>query len=298
MRHPIKTVLAGVNKEYSGQRNSLLVPDKRYSEDMMRPQGVNYTSHLPAQPARSELEQMEWVAARERRRLAAALRRQQEIGDLPGVHDVADDPAFEALRTQVRESGCDCLRKFANGYTREGGLALQQNPDEFAAFCLFLQRRGPFATYVEIGSASGGTTLFLSRHVGFDRVMSIDDGQSLRAVEQAVNLAQIPNLTQFRGDSHSPEARTFLADALPGRDLELAFIDGDHSDEGVWADLQLILDFARPGSLIVFHDTRSCEGVETAWLNAAQQGLLVPLAEFVGDSRPLGIGVAEVPPAS
>ena len=112
----------------------------------MRPQGVNYTSRLPAQPVRSELEQMEWVAARERRRLAASLRRQQEIGEIPGVQDVAADPAFEELRTRVRESGCDCLRKFANGYTLEGGLALQQNPDEFAALCLFLQRRGPFPT--------------------------------------------------------------------------------------------------------------------------------------------------------
>lgn len=263
----------------------------------MRPQGVNYTSRLPAQPLRSELDQIEWVAARERRRLAGSLRRQQEIGEIPGIRDVVADPAFEELRTQVRESGCDCLRKFANGYTREGGLALQQNPDEFAAFCLFLQRRGPFPTYVEIGSASGGTTLFLSTHVGFGRVMSIDDGQSLRAVEQAVNLAQIPNLTQYRGDSHSPEARAFLEASLPGRDLDLAFIDGDHSEEGVWADLELILDFVRPGSLIAFHDTRSCEGVENAWLNAAQQGLILPLAEFVGETRPLGIGVGEVPPA-
>jgi predicted O-methyltransferase YrrM len=205
-----------------------------------------------------------------------------------------EGPEFERLRRLIRASGTDCLEHFENGYTHEGGLSLQQNPDEFAALCRFLKLHGPYATYMEIGSASGGTALVLSREVGFERAISIDDGQHLRAQEQKVNLAAIPGMRQFVGDSHSPTARTFLQGVLGGAPIDLAFIDGDHSTEGVWQDIKLALPFCRSGTLLVLHDTRACEAVELAWLGLIRKGIVDPLAEFVGEHRPLGIGVGRV----
>jgi predicted O-methyltransferase YrrM len=206
----------------------------------------------------------------------------------------AEGPEFERLRRLIRASGTDCLEHFENGYTHEGGLSLQQNPDEFAALCRFLKLHGPYATYMEIGSASGGTALVLSREVGFERAISIDDGQHLRAQEQKVNLAAIPGMRQFVGDSHSQAARTFLQGVLGGAPIDLAFIDGDHSTEGVWQDIKLALPFCRSGTLLVLHDTRACEAVELAWLGLIRKGIVDPLAEFVGEHRPLGIGVGRV----
>ena len=48
------------------------------------------------------------------------------------------------------------------------------------------------------------------------------------------------------------------------------------------------------GTLIVVHDTKACAGVEIAWLRATWEGIITPLAEFIGDQKPLGIGVGRV----
>jgi hypothetical protein len=44
----------------------------------------------------------------------------------------------------------------------------------------------------------------------------------------------------------------------------------------------------------VFHDTAACRGVELAWLRSVRKKLIRPLAEYVGDEVPLGIGLGEV----
>jgi predicted O-methyltransferase YrrM len=222
-------------------------------------------------------------------------RRRQALGKLASVRDLqAEGPEFERLRQLIRESGTDSLVHFDNRYTHEGGLSLQQNPDEFAALCRFLKLHGPYTTYVEIGTASGGSALLLSREVGFERAISIDDGQHPRAREQKINLAAIPNLRQFIGDSHEPAARAFLSEALDGAPIDLAFVDGDHSAEGVWQDIELTLPFCRPGALFVLHDTQACEGVELAWFRVVREGIVTPLAEFLGEQLPLGIGVGRI----
>lgn len=229
-------------------------------------------------------------------RLLANMARRRLLRGVIGIDDIAAQvpTEFKRLQLLVRSSGTDSLEHFDNGYTHEGGLSLQQNPDEFAALCAFLKARGPFDQYVEIGSASGGACLLLCREVAIKRVLSIDDGRHARAAEQEANFAEIPNVTQFRGDSHSAAARAFLSAELE-EIIDLALIDGDHTASGVWLDFELLLPFCAPDSLIVFHDTVACRGVEMAWLRAVRQGSVIPIAEFVGRSRPLGIAVGRVP---
>jgi predicted O-methyltransferase YrrM len=217
----------------------------------------------------------------------------QNVHHIEGMDAARKDPGFVTLRDLVRNAGTDNLAHFGNGYTVEGGLFLQQNPDEFAALCLLLQRQGRIRNYMEIGSASGGTCRFLFEQVGFDHVFCLDDGQHPRARWQDENLAQVRNAKRFLGDSHSVEARRFLADNVHGT-LDVAFIDGDHSYEGVWADIRLAMSFSRPGTLFVLHDTVACEGVERAWLESIQRGLLTGLAEYIGDDKALGIAVGVV----
>lgn len=200
---------------------------------------------------------------------------------------------FAEVRDRIRESGTDSLSYFGNGYSHEGGLYLQQNPDEFAALTLFLRERGPHATYMEIGSASGGACFFLHKELGFQRLLSLDNGEHPRAVSQDEHFSQITNLRRFRGDSHSESARHFLEENAEGG-IDVAFIDGDHSAEGVWQDLELTLLFSRPGTLVVLHDTVACEGVTSAWLKGAAQKIFRPLAEFAGREKPLGIAVGAV----
>jgi predicted O-methyltransferase YrrM len=196
---------------------------------------------------------------------------------------------LEGMVQKVRNAGTDSLSHFGNGYTHEGGLYLQQNPEEFAQLALLLKACGPRETYLEIGSASGGACRFLDDEVGFVDVLSIDDGQHPRAEHQVQLLPE--RTRRFIGDSHSPDARAFV-EAAPL--LDVAFIDGDHSYEGVTQDLAMVLPRCRPGALVVLHDTVACEGVKRAWAELLASGKVVKVAEYVGAERPLGIGVATV----
>jgi hypothetical protein len=222
--------------------------------------------------------------------LRLAISRAQGIEDLTAARA---NPGFGVLRDQVRASGTDSVSHFGNGYSGEGGLYLQQNPDEFAALVLRLRQHGPIRNYVEIGSASGGACRFIYENVGFERAFCLDDGQHPRAPEQSRNFAHVKNLKRFVGDSHSTDARRFLAENLY-EPADVAFIDGDHSYEGVWADIRLAMAFSRPGTLFVFHDTVACDGVERAWLGVLKGGLVKGVAEYVGSERPLGIGIGVV----
>ncbi len=200
--------------------------------------------------------------------------------------------SFLELREKIRNAGTDSLAHFQNSYAFEGGLSLQQNPDEFARLCLFLKGRSPLGTYVEIGSASGGACRFIYENVGFERALILDDGRHPRAGEQDGNFSAIPHLQRFVGDSHSAAAKSFLEANLHGP-ISAAFIDGDHSYEGVWQDIQLIMEFVTPGTVLILHDTVACEGVKKAWRQMKELGSVAPRAEYIGRKRALGIGVAE-----
>lgn len=201
---------------------------------------------------------------------------------------------FDSIVTVIRAAGTNSLSHFKNSYTREGGYRLQQNPDEFAGLVAHLRTRRPIRRYVEIGSASGGAGRFLSEQVGFGDFTSLDDKQHPDASMQLANFAGVPNFQQFVGDSHSAAAQRYLAQHFLARDIDVAFVDGDHSAEGVAQDVELVLPFCRPGAWLIFHDTIACEGVEKAWLGALAAGRLEPVAEFIGREAPLGIAIGAV----
>lgn len=200
------------------------------------------------------------------------------------------DPRLPAMIQRVREAGTDSLSHFGNGYTHEGGLYLQQNPEEFAQLALLLRDRAQRASYLEVGSASGGACRFLDGECAFSSVASIDDGKHSRAGYQDVLLPE--RAVYFRGDSHTSDAADFIDRESPSPGV--AFIDGDHSYEGVTADLEMVLPRCAPGALVILHDTVACAGVKRAWEELLASGGARKVAEFIGAEMPLGIGVAEV----
>jgi len=212
-------------------------------------------------------------------------------------------PRFAETVNRIRSCGTDSLSHFGNGYTHEGGYSLQQNPDEFASLIHLLQERSGLLwvtrgqirpMYLEIGSASGGSLRLLHEQVGFDIIWSMDNHGHHRWVEQDENWKQL-GVRRYVGDSHSADAAAWLQESIskapPG--AIFAFIDGDHSYEGVSADVQLVRPYLRPGSIVIFHDTVACEGVKRAFEEATAWAALI--ANYVGEGyRPLGIGVLEV----
>ncbi len=177
----------------------------------------------------------------------------------------------EALIDRIRSAGTDSLEQFGNGYTHEGGLGLQQNPEELADFILLLKRR-EVATYLEIGSASGGMAKLLKEEVGLGAVSSIDDGKHPRHGEHRID-------HQLVADSHSDTAKAWVKNC----DFDATLIDGDHEYAGVKQDIELAMTCSK---LIAVHDTVMCPDVARAWNEVLATGKIREIARFAGkDAR-------------
>jgi hypothetical protein len=109
---------------------------------------------------------------------------------------------------------------------------------------------------VEVGSAAGGSLRRLARHSArvhsFDLTLPADD------------VAGLPNVVVHVGDSRFT-LPTWLATA---KAIDFALVDGDHTPEGVHADLSALLESrAAARTLILLHDVEHLgvrEGIEAA----------------------------------
>jgi predicted O-methyltransferase YrrM len=162
------------------------------------------------------------------------------------------------------------------------------------------------ANVCEIGAAGGGTTfLFTRASDAAARIVSIDlalDAARREAFQMFAGEGQ--TLACVEGDSHSEATLEAVRGVFGGRALDLLYLDGDHSLEGVAEDFRMYAPLVRPGGMIVFHDIvadyRTRHGVETTsdtggvprfWreLKAATAGGRVE--EIVEDEEQDGYGI-------
>jgi hypothetical protein len=84
----------------------------------------------------------------------------------------------------------------------------------------------------------------------------------------------VNNAPDICGDSSLPETADRLKALLSGREIDLLFIDGNHTDAGVRADYALYGPLTR--HLVIFHDvhgvTNRVGGVNGAWNDIAESG--------------------------
>jgi predicted O-methyltransferase YrrM len=133
---------------------------------------------------------------------------------------------------------------------------------EIAGLMRILEAEPP-ARVLEIGTARGGTLFLLTRVAAPDALLiSLDlrRGQfgggyprwrtplyrSFARGAQRVKLV--------RGDSHSTESRQRIRRLLDGKALDLLFVDGDHTYEGVKQDVADYAPLVRPGGIVALHD--------------------------------------------
>ena len=113
-----------------------------------------------------------------------------------------------------------------------------QKPSEFGELLGVVRRMQP-SVIVEIGAAGGGATYGFRLAAPDAEVIGIDvDAES----------------ATISGDSHAPATFIALEDVLHGRGIDVLFIDGDHSYDGVRQDFETYARLVRPGGLIAFHD--------------------------------------------
>lgn len=148
-------------------------------------------------------------------------------------------------------------------------------PRELAATAInlfgALQDLGEFASLVtlasdedckhilEIGAGNGGTSWAWSRFA--TTVVSVDlpngpwGGKDISAVVAYISQTSKCTFTYVPGNSHHNDVFC-KAKALvtPTKGVDLLFIDGDHSYEGVKEDYLTYAPLVRPGGLVAFHD--------------------------------------------
>lgn len=118
---------------------------------------------------------------------------------------------------------------------------------------------------LEVGTANGGTLYLLAWAAARDaRLLSID----LRELPRVRRLllrsfgGRRQRILLMTADSHTAGTRAAVQRFLGGAPLDLLFVDGDHSYDGVRRDYDLYAPLVRPGGLIAFHDI--VDGPETA----------------------------------
>lgn len=139
-----------------------------------------------------------------------------------------------------------------------------QNVNEIGHLWEFVAAR-PHDRVLEIGSLYGGTLWYWSHLPAIEALVSIDlppppdvdiydDVMSARENWSEWFHRDGCRFVGFDADSQDPRIAGPVATACEGW-VDFAFIDGDHSYEGVARDWDRWKGLVRPGGIIAFHDT-------------------------------------------
>jgi len=127
---------------------------------------------------------------------------------------------------------------------------------------LLLEVRG-CSRMLEIGTANGGTLFLFARVAAADaHLISVDlpHGEfgggypSWRIPLYRRFPRDGQRLDLLRCDSHAPRTVAHVRELLDGKPLDVLFIDGDHTYDGVRQDFETYAPLVRPGGLIALHD--------------------------------------------
>lgn len=197
------------------------------------------------------------------------------------------------------------------GVTPKLNLCLQQRPLEIASVINFLLEKkadGESLNYYgEIGACSGSTTYAINNFLAFKELLIIDDNgeenpdfyiTQRRNLERHQILKSIPRV-EIIGSSHEERVVARAKQITESNKLDVLFIDGDHSYEGVRQDTHSFYDCVRDGGYILFHDSANIRAIMD-WVEDAPKELpglkLVTTYKFNGspytESLPNGIGIS------
>ena len=185
-------------------------------------------------------------------------------------------------------------------------LEVSQEPKEIYTFLDFVKKKVESVNIcMEIGTAKGGTLFLLSRIISQNGILiSIDLPYGnfgggyfcwrIPLYKSFVNWKQ--KMVLIRDNSHQDSVQNNVLKVLNNRKLDILFIDGDHSYEGVKQDFEDYSKFVRNYGLIAFHDitVQGMEndtdyGVHKFWNEIKNK---YPYQEFCFNNGP-GIGVIE-----
>jgi predicted O-methyltransferase YrrM len=172
--------------------------------------------------------------------------------------------AARALAARAdRAAGIPELVEVALGF-KYGGIMINpwQIRGEIIPFLELVGSRPPRAV-LEIGTANGGTFFLLARVADPEAILVTIDlplgdfgggYPRWRAPLYRRFASRRQRAVPMLADSHDPATFVGVHSLLEDRKLDLLFIDGDHSYEGVRRDYELYGPLVAPGGVVAFHD--------------------------------------------
>jgi cephalosporin hydroxylase len=192
-----------------------------------------------------------------------ALRVLRRVGRIKGcerpalhVEDGLEQLAFwaDAAERQSAKKTFDGLRSIGDHFTfSRRFFGAHQIEAEITGLLEWASARSP-RRVCEIGTAMGGTTYLLGQSLpSVERLLGVDVFVRRR---QRLQFFSRPHqrLTFLEGSSYAPDTISRVRDYMGGEKLDLLFIDGDHTFQGVASDFKLYRHFVKDGGVIVFHD--------------------------------------------
>jgi len=183
-------------------------------------------------------------------------------------------------------------------------IYLNQIWGEWKPFMNFLIPERSPKRILEIGTGRGGSTYFLTKVGGENSLVVTVDTEPI--AKQFVDLyRRCPNqkIHSLIGASDDPATLKKVERIFGKEPLDLLYIDGDHSYDGVKKDFELYKEFCGEKTIICFHDIVPDHGVSKGIQGEAYSGEVYKFwselkkehqhAEFVeaADQDGFGIGV-------
>jgi predicted O-methyltransferase YrrM len=172
--------------------------------------------------------------------------------------------ASNALRRSVPPaSDIGALVDFAQTFREKKiGIAPKQKKEEIEGLLNIVSSAKP-RTILEIGTSQGGTLFLFARVASDDALLITVDLPSpplgagyppWRARLYRSFAFGKQEVRFIRSNSHSAQMMSHVLGLLGARKVDLLFIDGDHSYEGVKKDFEVYSRLVAKGGIVAFHD--------------------------------------------
>jgi predicted O-methyltransferase YrrM len=225
------------------------------------------------------------------------------------IRPLVQPSAMRAVRTEAGKiASIEAAVEYAYQFAHFG-IRFEPNQirPEILSFLKLIEKHPP-ATVLEIGTERGGTFFLFTQVATPDALLiSLDlppsPGCQYPAWREKLyrHFARgRQRIETLRGDSHSQQGLDLVRRQLAGRPLDLLFIDGDHSYDGVKKDFEMFSPLVPPTGIIGFHDIVDgpeiyVGGVPRFWRELKQTR---PHLEFVKSWQQGGWGIGVLPPAA
>lgn len=140
-------------------------------------------------------------------------------------------------------------------------IGLLQSPAEIELACELVSIKKP-KVIVEIGSCAGGSAMLWNHFAQPEVLISIDDrspnfNASGINYEKRTELFKKLKIIEIFGNSHNPDTFNDLIKKLDGKEIDMLFIDGDHTFDGVIRDYVMYSQLVeKKNGFIMFHDIK------------------------------------------